>query len=143
VDLKLANSLGTPSTPARSKRVITDLPEYPFDHSCTYWPRGRLGKEFRFRRNIRHDLLEKPGLDWNPLEPRWRHFLKLSELPWAEDHKINGAIIYPAVAMLVMGVEAANQLADQERSLIGIKLTDTHFSTALTIPTSADGMKHS
>jgi acyl transferase domain-containing protein/NADPH:quinone reductase-like Zn-dependent oxidoreductase len=140
LDLSLANSLDREQVDRR-KRVMTDLPEYPFDHSRTYLHTGRLGKEFRFRRNIKHDLLGKPVLDWNPLEPRWRNFLKLSQLPWARDHKINGAVIYPAVGMLVMAIEAANQLADQNRPVKGIKLTDCVFSTALTIPTDAAGIE--
>ncbi|KAK6958415.1 hypothetical protein Daesc_001215 [Daldinia eschscholtzii] len=100
-----------------------------------------LGKSFRFRQHKRLDLLGKPVLDWNPLQPRWRNFLKISELPWARDHKINEAIIYPAVGMIVMAIEAANQLADPERPINGIKLTDTYFLTTLTIPTSAQGIE--
>ncbi|CAO2654476.1 Nn.00g112090.m01.CDS01 [Neocucurbitaria sp. VM-36] len=139
VDLELANSIGRTSTSRPT--VLADLPSYSFDRSCNYWPKGRLGKESRNRRHARLDLLGKPVLDWNPLQPRWSNVLKLSELPWAEDHKINGAIIYPAVGMLVMAIEAANQLADCSKPLIGIKLSDTHFHNALTIPTTPEGIE--
>jgi acyl transferase domain-containing protein/NADPH:quinone reductase-like Zn-dependent oxidoreductase len=142
LNLDLANSLdGNLGEHNLQKKVMTNLPEYPFDHSRTYMYTGRLGKEFRFRRNVKHDLLGKPVLDWNPLEPKWKNFLKISQLPWAGDHKINGAVIYPAVGMLVMAIEAANQLADHNRPLNGIKLTDCSFSTALTIPTDAAGIE--
>jgi NADPH:quinone reductase-like Zn-dependent oxidoreductase len=50
-------------------------------------------------------------------------------------------IIYPAVGMLVMAIEAANQLASTSRTLQGVKLTDTHFYTALTIPTTSEGIE--
>ena len=72
----------------RSRRVIKNLPEYPFDHSCVYMPSGRLGRSFRFRKHAKLDLLGKPVVDWNPLQPRWRNFLKQSELPWVKDHKV-------------------------------------------------------
>lgn len=90
LDLQTAYSLGLgPGHASNRRKVLTDLPEYPFDHTRTYWPNGRLGKEFRFRRHKRLDLLGKPVLDWNPLDARWKNFLKLSELPWAEHHKVS------------------------------------------------------
>ncbi|KAI1804894.1 hypothetical protein F4811DRAFT_570659 [Daldinia bambusicola] len=144
MDFELLNSIhASPNSEKHrcARRVITDLPEYPFDHSCIYWSSGRLGKSFRFRRHKRLDLLGKPVLDWNPLQPRWRNFLKVSEIPWVKDHKINGAIIYPAVGMMVMVIEAAKQLADPDRPINGMKLTDTYFLTALTVPTNAQGIE--
>ncbi|XXG96268.1 hypothetical protein Hte_002549 [Hypoxylon texense] len=125
----------------RSRRVIKNLPEYPFDHSCTYLPTGRLGKSFRFRKHAKLDLLGKPVVDWNPLQPRWRNFVKQSELPWINDHKINDTVIYPAVGMLAMAIEAANQLADQARTINGFKLTDAFFMVALAVPASPQGIE--
>ena len=69
--------------------VLTDLPEYPFDHSQTYWYESRLSTAFRFRPRPRLDLLGTPVPDWNPLEPRWRHTIRVSELPWVEDRKVS------------------------------------------------------
>ncbi|KAI1467710.1 KR domain-containing protein [Daldinia caldariorum] len=77
----------------------------------------------------------------NPLQPRWRNFLKVSEIPWVKDHKINEAIIYPAISVVVIAIEAAKQLADPDRPMNGIKLTDIYFLTALTVPTSAQGIE--
>lgn len=91
IDFGLANTITvTPgsSEHKRARRVVQTLPEYPFDHSCTYLPTGRLGKSLRFRKHAKLDLLGKPVADWNPLQPRWRNFLKLSELPWVTDHKV-------------------------------------------------------
>ncbi|KAK7908914.1 hypothetical protein PG985_014792, partial [Apiospora marii] len=121
------NAIGISHNHNRLGKVVETLPEYPFDHSCTYLPTGRLGRCFRFRRHGKLDLLGKPVVDWNPLQPRWRNFLKLSELPWVKDHKINDTVIYPAVGVLVMAIEAANQLADPARTVKGFKLTNTYF----------------
>lgn len=71
------------------KYVLPILPEYPFDTSRKYWTDARLGQEYRFRRNAKLDLLGKPATDWNPLEARWTNFFKLSEIPWAADHKVS------------------------------------------------------
>lgn len=73
---------------AHSLMTLTNLPEYPFDHSQTFWHEGRLSKDFRLRKNPRLDLLGTPAQDWNPLEARWRKFIRLSETPWVEDHKV-------------------------------------------------------
>lgn len=75
---------------AHGPMTLTNLPEYPFDHSQTFWHEGRLSKNFRLRKNPRLDLLGTPAQDWNPLEARWRKFIRLSEMPWVEDHKVRG-----------------------------------------------------
>jgi acyl transferase domain-containing protein len=93
IDLNVANQLELPPTDQASRRaVLTELPEYPFDHSCTYWPTGRLGREFRYRKGLKLDLLGKPVADWNPFEARWKNFLKVSEVPWAADHKVSSRL---------------------------------------------------
>jgi hypothetical protein len=43
--------------------------------------------------------------------------------------------------MLVMAIEAANQLADHTRHIEGFTISDTYFLTALVIPTSAAGIE--
>ncbi len=68
--------------------VLTDLPEYPFDHTKIYWTENRLSKSFRFRKAPRLDLLGTRDNDWNQHEAKWRHTIKVSELPWVEDHKV-------------------------------------------------------
>ena len=35
----------------------TNLPEYPFNHSQTYWLESRLSNNYRFREHYRHELL--------------------------------------------------------------------------------------
>ncbi|KAF2654169.1 hypothetical protein K491DRAFT_679868 [Lophiostoma macrostomum CBS 122681] len=142
INIDKANRLEEkPEHPSISRRVLHDLPEYPFNHSDRYWPRGRLGTEFRFRRHRKLDLLGKPAIDWNPLEPRWTNFLKLHELPWAVDHQIHGTVIYPAAGMIVMAVEAAKQLANLKRKLRGFKLANIHCKNALMVPTTAEGLE--
>lgn len=76
------------ATGPKRPTVLTDLPEYPFDHSKTYWSENRLSKAFRFRKHPRLDLLGTPVPESNSFEKRWRHTLKISELPWMEDHQV-------------------------------------------------------
>jgi acyl transferase domain-containing protein len=68
--------------------MLTGLPPYPWNRSDKFWFESRLSKDYRFRKHPRHDLLGAPVSDWNPSEPRWRHFLRISENPWIKDHKV-------------------------------------------------------
>lgn len=69
--------------------ALTDLPEYPFNHTQKYWHESRLSKNFRFRKHPRHLFLGTTVPDWNPLEARWRNMIKASENPWVLDHKVS------------------------------------------------------
>ena len=136
--------------------VISNLPEYPFDRSKTYWHESRLSKGLRFRRHPHNPLLGTPVADWNPLEGKWRHLLKVSELPWIEDHKvciplllcllltnssqINGSTLYPAAGMAVMAIEAARQMAE-DRKIIAFDIKNATFHTPLTLSSSSNGVE--
>jgi acyl transferase domain-containing protein len=87
---------------SQSPKVLVDLPEYPFDHSKIYWSEPRLSKAFRFRKHPRLDLLGTPVPDWNAYEKRWRHTLKISELPWMEDHKVLFVKVFTYVYLLIL-----------------------------------------
>ncbi|CRG83761.1 Lovastatin nonaketide synthase [Talaromyces islandicus] len=139
VDLSAVNRLGE-SLPRR-KKVIHDLPEYPFNHKTSYWHESRIASQLRLDNRGKLDLLGKPALDWNPLEPRWRNIIRASELPWVQDHVVNGVIMYPAAGMVVMAIEAANQMADPNRKISGFQLKDISFLRALVIPTGESGVE--
>lgn len=139
--------------------VLSDLPEYPFNHSRSYWYESRMSKYgYRLRRYPRLDLLGSPVPDWNPLEAKWRNFLRVSEIPWIKDHCVRGktlvlrpvanflfqvtdSLVYPAAGMLVMAVEAAKQLADESRHIIGYCIQDADFSSPLTISLESEGVE--
>nr|XP_023908643.1 highly reducing polyketide synthase azaB-like [Quercus suber] len=128
---KVTSNLGSAND---NPMVLPDLPYYSFDHSRKYWHESRVSSEgFRKRKFPRLDLLGTPAPDWNPLLARWTNVLRISELPWITDHKINGAILYPAAGMLVMALEAAKQLADPERSISGYLVKDVVFARALAV----------
>jgi len=120
--------------------VLADLPEYPFDHSQRYWHDSRLSNDFRFRKHPHIDLLGTPSSDWNPLEARWRNVIRASEMPWIEDHLVNGSLLYPAAGMVVMAIEAAKQLAE-DRAIIGYELKDVTFHSPLKVSTSPAGVE--
>jgi acyl transferase domain-containing protein/NADPH:quinone reductase-like Zn-dependent oxidoreductase len=140
VDLAAVNA--ATSRPSKSApKILCDLPEYAFNHSKSYWEEGRIGKQFRLEERQKLDLLGKPSPDWNKAEAKWRNFIRTSEMPWVEDHKINGSMIYPGAGMLVMAIEAANQSADPSREIEGFELKDVKFLSALPIPRTPNGIE--
>ena len=121
--------------------LLPNLPEYCFDHSKNYWYESRFNNRFRTQDQGKLDLLGKPVSDWNPLEPRWRNHLRVNEMPWMEDHVVNGAMIYPGAGMLVMAIEAAHQMSDQHRPILGFELKEVLFVEPLTIPRDPAGLE--
>lgn len=74
-----------------SARVLTDLPSYPFDHSISYWHESQRGRDFRFRKEARLDLLGLPIGDSGPAElgQKWRKITRILETPWVQDHVVS------------------------------------------------------
>lgn len=81
-------SINSPAVNKSELQLLSDLPEYPFNHSQSYWLESRLSRNFRFRKVPRHELLGVPVTDWNPLEGQWRNFIRALENPWIKDHKV-------------------------------------------------------
>ncbi|KAH7330434.1 reducing type I polyketide synthase [Rhexocercosporidium sp. MPI-PUGE-AT-0058] len=124
----------------KKPKVLVDLPQYPFNHSVLYWEESRLNREFRFRQHTNHDLLGSRVQDWNSSEPRWTRVFRLDEVPWAEDHKIDGSILYPAAGMLAMALEATSQLLEMEsRPVVGYEIKEAVFQAPLILSTTNDG----
>lgn len=137
VDMRAVN--GLQDNPHKHYMTLPDLPEYVFDYSHSYWHESRISNQYRNAHQGKLDLLGKPVTDWNPMEPRWRNHLRLSEMPWIEDHVINGALIYPGAGMLVMAIEAANQLTRTEEDVFGFEIKETSFLRPLMIAPDAEG----
>lgn len=103
VDISQVNRPGR--KPGDCPATLVDLPEYPFDHSRSYWHESRLNKEgYRLRKHPRLDLLGTPVSDWNPLEARWRKFIRVSETPWVEDHKVRQLAQTGSITLMLTGI---------------------------------------
>lgn len=96
-------------TGGKSSRVLVDLPKYPWDHSVTYWHESRISADYRLRKRPKHHLLGVPSLDFDPLQPSWRHIIRSSELPWLEGHVIQSDVLYPAGGFLAAALQALNE----------------------------------
>ncbi|KAI6268439.1 Type I Iterative PKS [Pyricularia oryzae] len=129
VDIPAANShSGVDIAP------LVDLPEYPFDRSKKYWTESRLSRDFRLRQPTRSgDFLGARFYDWNPLEPRWRSFWSVESAPWTGDHVVSGTVILPGAAMLIMAIEAVQEMGISNREVLGYDVHEAEFTAPVII----------
>lgn len=71
--------------------LIVDLPNYQWNHSIKYWHESDSSKNWRFRQFPNHDLLGSKviGTSWHA--PSWKKTLRLSDIPWLQDHQVQAA----------------------------------------------------
>lgn len=116
--------------------LLVDLPPYAWNHSRSYWAESRISKVYRNRKFPRTDLLGVSDPVSCPFEPRWRNYIRVVEIPWLRDHKIQSNIVYPAAGYIAMAIEAASQHSSGASSnsvITGYLLRDVSIQSALVI----------
>ncbi|KAK8103369.1 polyketide synthase, partial [Apiospora kogelbergensis] len=90
--------------------LIPFLYAYPWSRQ-RYWYESRITKQHRLKPFARHDLLGTLA-DWSSdLEPTWRNFLRLDDIPWMRENIFQERIVFPMSSFLSMIIEAASQRA--------------------------------
>lgn len=110
-------------------RKLKSLPSYAWDRS-TYWSETRLIKEHRLRSD-RHALLGALMPGSVESHPRWRNYLRLSEVPWLSEHVVEGKVIFPAAGYICMAIEAIARMIPDPLDVKQITLRDVAIKTAL------------
>jgi emericellamide synthase (highly reducing iterative type I polyketide synthase) len=121
---------------AQLPRRLRDVPPYAFNHEQRHWHETRVTREFSHRQFLPHELLGNLSSDVNHTEPKWRRFLRLKELPWLQQHIVQGQVIFPAAGYLAMALEAMRRFMafkDESKAVIGYTLSDCSFSKALVL----------
>jgi acyl transferase domain-containing protein len=127
VKLEIANNLGV----QQPRKVLTDLPNYPWNHSRSYWHEARKSKNHRLKGTPRTDMLGALSDDSSVNEPRWTNILRPSAFPWIFDHKMQGTILLPAASMLAMAIEAAQYMSDKSKKLTAVELKEVRIMSEL------------
>ncbi|KAF2472400.1 uncharacterized protein BDR25DRAFT_341828 [Lindgomyces ingoldianus] len=124
-------------------QVLVDLPSYPWNHNKKFWAESRLSEDYLHRKVPRNDFLGAPTVDWNPIEPRWRNFIRIGEQPWVRDHQVQESIVYPGAGYICMALEAARQMvlpSDVDR-VVGFTIQELIISRALVVPQAETGIE--
>ncbi|EFQ99795.1 lovastatin nonaketide synthase [Nannizzia gypsea CBS 118893] len=146
VDLYEVNKQDThANTVKRSEMMpltLVDLPPYQWNYEKVFWAEPRMSAEYRQLTHARHDLLgsRMPGLSHNNMV--WRNILRLKDIPWLQDHKLGGSIMFPAAGHMALAIEAARQHCEIKKiDVIGATLRNFELKTALIIPESDTGIE--
>lgn len=124
----------------KSQVPLVGLPRYPWNHANRYWHESSFSKSHRFRHAPRTDLLGAPVHDFSMLEPTWKNILRISELPWLNDHKVQGNIVFPAAGMICAVLESGRQIVDKRRTVKCFEIKGVRLDRALIIPPSDPGI---
>ncbi|OAA57329.1 Beta-ketoacyl synthase [Cordyceps fumosorosea ARSEF 2679] len=119
-------------------RLLEDTPTYSWDHK-SFWSETRWNREYR-QRPYRHSILGAPVPGTPSNNPRWRNYIRLSELPWLRDHSIDGSVLFPAAAYFSLGIEALVRTISVDMPF-DIVLSGVHIEAALALPDTETGVE--
>ena len=64
------------------RKVLCELPPYPWNHEIEYWHESRISQSHRVKSRSRNDILGTLVPESSDLEPWWRNVLRLDDVPW-------------------------------------------------------------
>lgn len=148
--LTLAGNLFSHSSPLNMAEVhvqgsavqLHDLPPYPWDYSGPLlWSEPRPSVETRNREYVRHELLGASQIAGNGIDWGWRNLLRLSEVPWIRDHKLESQIVFPATAYIGLIMEALGQVCNIPSGSpgAGFEFRNVNIGAALVVQDTSDG----
>ncbi|KAL2862212.1 polyketide synthase dehydratase-domain-containing protein [Aspergillus lucknowensis] len=109
-------------------KVLSGLPRYPWQHDKRYWHESRACGEWRLRSTPEHELLGSCVPEATSLEPSWRKFLHLDDVPWLAEHVTSGELMFPGTGYVAMAGEAVRQLQPE---VSGYSIRNIQFRAAL------------
>ena len=126
------------SLPESGLQLLHDLPPYQWDYSAGLrWSEPRASVELRNRKYLRHELLGTQALTGNGIEYSWRNLLRLGEMPWMKDHKLEDQIVFPAAAYLALAIEAISQVTgvkDKPLERVAFEFRNVNINAAFVVP---------
>ncbi|KAL9123287.1 MAG: hypothetical protein Q9187_000159 [Circinaria calcarea] len=128
------HSGGKMEIPGQKYKVLHNLPSYRWHYDDVLWNECRTSVEFRQRKYPRHELLgsQMPGA--NGLDTVWRNVLRVDDISWLKDHKLEETVVFPGAGYVSMAMEAVLQssgskLADRPT----FRLENVNILTALAL----------
>lgn len=121
---------------------VPHLSPYPWDYSAgLLWQEPRMSTEIRNRAHTRHELLGSKNVAGDGSKWSWRNVLRLDEVPWLRDHRIESQIVFPAAAYLAVAIEALKQIRPEVEKGFSFDFRNVGINAALVIPDDQQGDK--
>lgn len=122
---------------------VPRLSPYPWDYSAgLLWQEPRMSTEIRNRAHTRHELLGSKNVAGDGVKWTWRNVLRLDEVPWLRDHKIETQVVFPAAAYLAVAIEALKQIRPEVVKGFSFHFRNVGINAALVIPDDPQGGKN-
>jgi acyl transferase domain-containing protein/NADPH:quinone reductase-like Zn-dependent oxidoreductase/NADP-dependent 3-hydroxy acid dehydrogenase YdfG/acyl carrier protein len=103
-ELRIRLHRGVDVCVGQKKRTVVDLPKYPWQRQ-RYWAQETIeGYNLIYRANV-HPLLGYPLKD-APLA--WENILDADRVPYLNDHRVDGSVVFPGAAYLELALAAAD-----------------------------------
>lgn len=102
--LKFRLQLGLQAIPKSKKPAVIDLPKYPWQRQRYWAQETNEGYNLIYRANV-HPLLGYPLKD-APLT--WENILDADRVPYLNDHRVDGSVVFPGAAYLELVLAAAD-----------------------------------
>lgn len=124
------------------KKVVTNLPTYPFDHQRPFYSLTRYSGGFQHIHDKPHPLIGRRCIESETEnEVAWRQLLRPHEISWLQGHQLQGQAVFPAMGYVAMALEAVAALAGPDRKLGLIGLEDVVIGRALTFSDDNAGVE--
>lgn len=125
----------------KPKTLLVDLPSYPFDHQSRYWTESRSWRSIRLSGTRPHPLLGSSVVTTtNSSSAQWKNILKPTEIPWLQGHRLQGQLILPATAYIVMAFEAIKAFAG-DAAIALFRMTDLVLRRAIVFNDDSAGVE--
>ena len=134
-DLRASGKLGLQR---HNYKVLHDLPAYQWTYDRVLWNECRASLEFRQRKYPRHELLGSQVPAGNGQERTWRNILRVDDIPWLRDHKLEETVVFPGAGYVAMAVEATHQACGfAVTDKVSIELQNVNILAALPVSTES------
>lgn len=125
-----------------ARHFVSDLPQYPFDRSRSFYNLTRFSGSHLNAHSPMHPLLGRRCVETESEdEISWRNILRSTENSWLQGHALQGQAVFPAMGYLAMAVEAAAAVAGSNRQLGLISLDNVSIGRAMAFSDEAVGME--
>jgi len=135
---KIISALAAGDVP--QPKLVVGLPSYPWSHGREHWHESRRSYKMRSRKQVFHELLGVLSPDSTPNDMRWSNVLKLSEIPWLNDHQLQSQPVFPAAGYVAMALEASKSLASGKEVKL-FEVNDLNIPKAITFEEDDSGVE--